>query len=309
MKKKPKKTAKAEGRPFNLSAYLAQRKARVERELSRRARSNGAGRLGEAMRYALLAGGKRLRPILVLAACEAVGAPAERALAPACAIEMVHTYSLVHDDLPAMDDDDLRRGQPTVHKKYDEAMAILAGDALLTEAFTLLAAPGGAAGLSPGERTELIHVLGEASGHRGMVLGQALDLEAEGQSISEATLRRLHRAKTGALLTAALSLGAVAGGAGAAERRALERYGRAIGLAFQIMDDVLDETSDTKTLGKRAGADKALDKSTFPKILGIERSRREAEGLIRRAQAALEPLGRRGEPLRALAGYIVERKN
>ncbi len=303
------KTKKAEGPSFALSPYLARRKAWVERELARRTRASGAGRLGEAMRYALLAGGKRLRPILVLAACEAVGTPPKRALAPACAIEMVHTYSLVHDDLPAMDDDDLRRGKPTVHKKYDEAVAILAGDALLTEAFTLLAAPGGAAGLSPRARMELVHILGEASGHRGMVLGQALDLEAEGKSISEAALRRLHRAKTGALLTAALSLGAVAGGAGPAERRALERYGRATGLAFQVMDDVLDETSDTKTLGKRAGADKALGKSTFPKILGLERSRREAQGLIRQAKAAIAPFGRRGEPLRALAGYIIERKN
>ncbi len=293
--------------PFALDAYLSERRKRIEKALLRCVRSSGNGQLGKAVHYSVIGGGKRLRPILVLAACEAVGGDPALAIPSACAIEMIHCYSLVHDDLPAMDDDDLRRGRPTVHKAFNEAAAILAGDALLTEALTLLADPVSNPGLRARTRASLVRALGQAAGWQGMVLGQALDLEAEGKQIGLAQLKRLHAAKTGALLTASLVMGALVGEAEPKEIRALERYGRAIGLAFQIVDDVLDITSDTKTLGKPVGSDQEKDKSTFPRLLGIERSMAEAQKLIKQAKRALSSFGPAAEPLRALADYVVER--
>lgn len=305
--KSPRRTKKT-NRPFALESYLEKRRRIVERALARSSRTPGMDDVGEALRYSLLAGGKRLRPVLVLAACEAVGGKVEQGLPAACAIEMIHTYSLVHDDLPAMDNDNLRRGRPTCHKAFDEATAILAGDALLTEAFTVLSDPR-AGKLSDKTRVALIDTLSRASGWRGMVGGQALDLAAEGKQISEKELRRLHAAKTGALLTAALTLGGLSGGASAIQLAALEKYGKAIGLAFQIVDDILDVTSTTETLGKPVGSDEGHDKSTFPKLMGLERSRKEADKLIAAAKRAVEPLGERAAALRALADYVVARVN
>ncbi|MCB0218510.1 MAG: polyprenyl synthetase family protein [Chrysiogenetes bacterium] len=294
---------------FSFNQYLKSQQKIVERELARRAKFKGYGQLGEAMQYALLGGGKRLRPILVLAACEAVGGKAAAAYPAACAIEMIHTYSLVHDDLPSMDDDDLRRGRPTTHKKYDEATAILVGDALLTQAFTVLTDPRAGLPLADKKRAELVLVLSDAAGWRGMVGGQALDMAAEKKQISLKELRTLHGAKTGALLTASLSMGAIVGGASAKKREALERYGRSIGLAFQVVDDILDVTADTATLGKPAGSDEGHDKSTFPKLMGLDKSRKEAARLIAQAKKELAPFGKKAEPLLALADYIGDRTN
>ena len=261
-------------------------------------------RLAEAMRHSLLGGGKRLRPALVLMAAEACGADPMVALPSACALEMVHTYSLVHDDLPAMDDDDLRRGRPTCHKAFDEATAILAGDALLTLAFEVVARevrPAEAAAAS-------VRVLAEAAGPAGMVGGQMADLQAEGRD--DATLdalEEIHRRKTGALLRASLQLGALAAGASEAIREALDVYGQGVGLAFQIVDDLLDVQGDEAKMGKRVGKDSGLGKWTYPGLLGIEGSRRRARQAADEAVAALEPLGDRAGRLRALAIDLLER--
>ncbi|MDQ7915920.1 polyprenyl synthetase family protein [Pseudomonas sp. 102515] len=263
-------------------------------------------RLYAAMAYSVMGGGKRVRPLLVYAACEALGGDPARADQAACAVELIHAYSLVHDDLPAMDDDDLRRGRPTTHKAYDEACAILAGDGLQTLAFeTLLAAPQDAR-----VRLEMVAVLARASGPAGMVGGQAIDLESVGRRIDQSALETMHLHKTGALIAASVQLGALASeAAGAAEREALARYAEAIGLAFQVWDDVLDIESDTQTLGKRQGADLARDKPTYPALLGLDAAKAYALELRDSALAAIEPLGAPAEPLRALARYIVERRS
>lgn len=264
------------------------------------------GRLYDAMAYSVMGGGKRVRPLLVYAACEALGGDPARADQAACAVELIHAYSLVHDDLPAMDDDDLRRGRPTTHKAYDEACAILAGDGLQTLAFeTLLAAPQDAA-----VRLEMVAVLARASGPAGMVGGQAIDLESVGRRIDQPALETMHLHKTGALIAASVQLGALASGAATAtDREALARYAQAIGLAFQVWDDVLDIEGDTQTLGKRQGADIARDKPTYPALLGLEAAKAYALELCDTALAAIAPLGERAEPLRALARYIVGRRS
>jgi len=261
-----------------------------------------------AVRYSLFAGGKRIRPVLVLAAGEAVGAPRAELLPLACAVEMIHTYSLIHDDLPAMDDDDLRRGKPTSHKVFGEAIAILAGDALLTRAFHLLATvPSGVDDALARRRLAATEVLGEACGTGGLIGGQVMDLESEGRATSAAALERLHRAKTGALLSACVRGGAILGGARPAELQALSRYAAAIGLAFQVVDDVLDATEDAASLGKTAGKDAAAHKATYVSVHGIERARAMADGLLRDALAAVAPFGPRGALLQALARLVVER--
>jgi geranylgeranyl diphosphate synthase type II len=261
-----------------------------------------------AMRYSLFAGGKRIRPVLVLAAGEAVGAPRAELLPLACAVEMIHTYSLVHDDLPAMDDDDLRRGKPTSHKVFGEAIAILAGDALLTHAFQLLASvPLGVEEALARRRLAATALLAEACGTGGLIGGQVMDLESEGRAIDAVSLERLHRAKTGALLSACVRGGAILGGARPDELEALTRYASAIGLAFQVVDDVLDATEDAASLGKTAGKDAAAHKATYVSVHGIERAREMADGLQRDALAAVAPLGPRGAVLQALARLVVER--
>ncbi|MFP4616496.1 MAG: polyprenyl synthetase family protein, partial [Thiohalorhabdus sp.] len=260
--------------------------------------------LGGALRYAVLGSGKRLRPILVLAGCEAVGGDADPALAPAAAVECIHAYSLVHDDLPALDNDDLRRGQPTTHKAFDEATAVLVGDALQTLAFQAIADAGG---LDVPTRLEMTRRLAHAAGHAGMVGGQALDLAQEDRAIGLEDLQRIHRLKTGALLRTSVELGALAGAADRETVDALGAYGRHIGLAFQITDDVLDVEGDTAALGKTAGADAEHRKATYPALLGLEESKRLARAEIERALEWLTPFGEAAEPLRALARYIIDR--
>ena len=261
-------------------------------------------RLAEAMRYSLMAGGKRLRPILALMAAEACGADPVEALPCACAVEMVHTYSLIHDDLPAMDDDDLRRGRPTCHKAFDEATAILAGDGLLTLAFETVVRYT----RPPDASARCVRILAEAAGPSGMVGGQMADLQAEGRTDGTATLlEAIHRRKTGALLRAPLTMGAVVAGASEVQIKALDDYGRAVGLAFQIVDDLLDVHGDEAKLGKRVNKDSDLGKWTYPALLGIEGSRARAKGLADEAMLALEPFGDRSARLRALAWDLLER--
>jgi len=262
----------------------------------------------KAVRYSLFAGGKRIRPLLVLAAGEAVGGERGELLPLACAVEMIHTYSLIHDDLPAMDNDDLRRGKPTSHKVFGEAIAILAGDALLTRAFHLLAeVPAGAGDALVRRRLRASAELGLACGTTGLIGGQVMDLESEGKAISAASLERLHRAKTGALLKASIRGGAVLGGAAEEDLARLTRYADAIGLAFQVVDDVLDATEDAEHLGKTAGKDEAAHKATYVSIHGLERAREMAAALREEALGALAPLGPKGALLAALGREIVDR--
>ncbi len=290
---------------FDFSSYLVESKARVEAALDESLGPERPEQLREAMRYSLLAGGKRLRPILCLAACELAGGDSEQALSTAVALEMIHTMSLIHDDLPAMDNDDLRRGRPTNHKVYGDAVAILAGDALLTRSFEMVALR------SPGVAPErLLKVVGELSvvaGAPGLVGGQVGDLECEGKQVDLDTLEFIHLHKTGALLSACVICGALIGGAKEDLIAALRIYARGIGLAFQIIDDILDVTASSDVLGKTAGKDLIADKTTYPKLLGLEESRRRAELLVSEAKAALEPWSASAAPLLALADYITSR--
>jgi len=271
-------------------------------------------KLHEAMRYALLGGGKRVRPLLVYAAGALFGADAATLSRAAAAVEMIHAYSLVHDDMPCMDDDELRRGKPTVHVAYDEATALLVGDALQSQAFLVLAEAGGEAGnsaspLPPARQVAMLRLLAHASGSAGMCGGQAIDLDSVGVSLTLAQLEQMHQLKTGALLRASVVLGALAGKElNAAETAALNDYARAIGLAFQVVDDVLDATADSATLGKTAGKDAADNKPTYVSILGLEPSRALAEKLRLDAHAALAPFGEKALRLRELADLIVQRK-
>jgi len=290
---------------FDFGSYLQETRERVEVALDASLGPEEPENLRAAMRYSLLAGGKRLRPILCLAACELAGAPADLALPTAVALEMVHTMSLIHDDLPAMDNDDLRRGRPTSHKMFGEAMAILAGDALLTRAFEMVALR------SPGvEPQRLLAVLGElsrAAGAPGLVGGQVVDLDSEGKDVDLTTLEYIHLHKTGALLRACVVCGALVGGAAENLIEALRVYARGIGLAFQIIDDILDVTASSEVLGKTAGKDLTADKTTYPKLLGLEESRKRAEVLVIEAKGALAPWSTRAQPLLALADYITSR--
>ena len=288
--------------PFaeRLTDYRERVQAMLERVLP--PVSQSPQRLHEAMRYAVLNGGKRVRATLVIATGEALRADPGRLEPPACAVELIHAYSLVHDDLPSMDDDDLRRGVPTCHRAFGEATALLAGDALHTLAFEVLSdAPGPDAGA-------LVQVLARASGSRGMAGGQAVDLDSVGRTLTLAQLESMHLRKTGALIRASVRLGAL--GAGAHEPEVLDRldtYARCIGLAFQIRDDVLDIESDTETLGKRQGADARLDKPTYPAIIGLEASRAHARALHEQACESLAPFGSDAGFLRDLSGFIVSR--
>lgn len=259
-----------------------------------------------AMAYSLFPGGKRLRPILAIQACRVVGGRVDDVLPAAAAIEMIHTYSLVHDDLPALDNDDLRRGRASSHRIFGEAMAILAGDALLTHAFEIMSAHPAAPHYAT-RRLRAIAVLAGAAGVQGMIAGQVMDLEAEGRPFTGAKLQRIHRGKTGALIRASLQIGAILGGGGDSEVRALGRYGDGVGLAFQIIDDILDQEGSAEGLGKSVGKDRRDRKATFPALLGVPRSRRRAELATTGAVAALRPFGRRGRALADLARFILER--
>lgn len=268
-------------------------------------------RLRDAMRYSLFNGGKRVRPILVYASgfavCDKLSAEQQSSLdLVACAVESIHAYSLVHDDLPAMDDDDLRRGKPTCHIAFDEATAILAGDALQTLAFELLSQ---AAYLTDSCKLALLQHLTRATGIHGMVLGQAIDLAAVNQQLDLAQLENMHRHKTGALIRASVAMGAITGGANTLQLRALDTYAAAIGLAFQVQDDILDVTTDTQTLGKQQGADVARNKPTYVALLGLDQARAKARELHQQALEALKDFDQRAEPLRALSAYIIERSH
>jgi len=260
--------------------------------------------LAAAMRYAVTGGGKRVRPFLVYAAGRALGAPLERLDAPAAAVEFIHAYSLVHDDLPAMDDDDLRRGRPTCHRAFDEATAILAGDALQGLAFSTLAEAGE---LPEATRLRMVAGLAHAAGAEGMVGGQARDINAVGRETDLAGLEAMHRRKTGALIEVSARLGGLAAGADEATLGTLERYAAAVGLAFQIQDDILDVVGDTETLGKTGGADAAREKPTYPALLGLEGARARARAMVDDALEALAELDEGAEPLRDLARYVIER--
>jgi len=263
-----------------------------------------------AVRYSLFAGGKRIRPALVIASGEAVGGARGELMPLACAAEMIHTYSLVHDDLPAMDDDDLRRGKPTSHRVFGEAIAVLAGDALLTRAFHLLSeVPDRSDEVRLRRRLRATALLGEACGTTGLIGGQVMDLESEGRAIGASDLERLHRAKTGALLSACVRGGAILGGTDEAALERLTRYASAIGLAFQVVDDVLDATEDAEHLGKTAGKDEAAKKATYVSVHGLDAARRFAASLRQEALDAVAPLGPRGELLSAIARLIVDRRS
>ncbi len=291
----------------SIDHYLKERVTLIEAELARIVAESDspAARLFEAMRYSLLAGGKRLRPILALAACEAVGGRIEAAMSFACAIEMIHTYSMIHDDLPCMDNDDLRRGRPTSHKVYGEAIATLAGDALLTDAFEVAARC--TARVNPTIVLQNLRELAQAAGSAGMVAGQVIDVLGEGKPAGLEQLKYLHSRKTGALFVAAVRSGARLGGADQPQLDSLTDYARALGLAFQVVDDLLDVESSTEQMGKRTHKDQARGKATYPAILGVERSRELARELERQALEALVAFDQRAEPLRDLANFAVER--
>ena len=285
------------------AAVQAEVEAALARELP--AADRAPARLHEAMRYAVLGGGKRVRPLLVYAAGEAAGAARERLAAAACAVEFIHAYSLVHDDLPCMDNDVLRRGRPTVHVQYDEATAMLAGDALQSLAFEVLARHRIAD--DPADQVEMLRLLAQAAGSPGMAGGQAIDLESVGKSLSLPELELMHIMKTGALIRASVLLGARCGTLANGELEALDRYAKCIGLAFQVVDDILDAEAPTETLGKTAGKDAAQGKPTYVSLLGIGQAREWAERLRQDAHAALAPFGERASQLRGLADFIVLR--
>ncbi len=266
--------------------------------------------LHKAMRYSVFAGGKRVRPVLLLAACEAVGGDIANALPAACAMEMIHTYSLIHDDLPAMDNDDFRRGRPTNHKVFGDATAILAGDALLTEAFILLSNQLAAPSVDPMKLLQVIDEIGRCAGSRGMIGGQVVDMESEGKpEIDFATVQYIHARKTGALIKASIRAGALLGLAEPSGEDALVKYGEAVGLAFQIADDILDIEGTTEELGKDAGSDQERGKATYPAVIGLAESKRRALELVQVALEALSGFDDKADPLREIASYIVKRKS
>ena len=294
---------------LDLKSYLSSRKQLVEEALEKifPATSGLQKTVVEAARYSLFAGGKRLRPILCMAASEAVGGDVKTVLPAACALEMIHTYSLIHDDLPAMDNDDFRRGVPTNHKVYGEAVAILAGDALLTEAFEYFTQRADTR-VSPDKAIEVIRIAVKAAGYRGMIGGQVIDLECENQKVSLTTVEYMHIHKTGALLSASLEIGAVLGGGSPEQTKALKNYGHHFGLAFQITDDLLDVEGDKALMGKTPGSDAAKKKMTYPALLGVADSRKAAKEHVESALEALVGFDAEAEPLRAVARYLLVRR-
>lgn len=294
---------------MNLQEYISKRVEKIELELDRYlpAPERLPSSLHQAMRYSVFAGGKRIRPLLMIAACEGVGGEIGAVLPTACAMEMIHTYSLIHDDLPAMDDDDYRRGRQTNHKVYGEATAILAGDALLTQAFILLATSASDDSVSAANRLRVLQIIANAAGSLGMVGGQIVDMDSEGKKVELPLVEYIHTHKTGALILASLQAGAVIGGASPGAYAALTRYGECAGLAFQIADDILDIIGEQSIIGKDVGSDIHRGKATYPALLGLAESRRRAEELRDLAIEALLPLGDKAEPLRVLVSFIVDR--
>ncbi|MFQ5881659.1 MAG: polyprenyl synthetase family protein [Candidatus Methylomirabilales bacterium] len=295
---------------MDLKAYLADRRALVEGALKRfmPGEETMPPELHRAMHYSLFAGGKRLRPILTIAAAEAVGGRGEEVLPIACTFEFIHTYSLIHDDLPAMDDDDLRRGRPTCHKVFGQAMAILAGDALLTEAFVLLTNPVHVSHHDPRLLRTVIHEIAGAAGSQGMVGGQAVDILSEGKAVEMPLLSYIHTHKTGALILCPLRAGAHLGGGTEGDLEAITQYGKAVGLAFQIADDILDIEGKEETRGKKVGGDTSRGKATYPAIVGLEEAKRQAQRLVQEALEAIASFNQKADPLREIARFIVSRK-
>ncbi|RKJ98796.1 polyprenyl synthetase family protein [Alicycliphilus denitrificans] len=292
---------------YDFARWMRGQLAQVEAGLSLWVRADAPAGLGAAMRYAVLDGGKRLRPLLVLAACEAVGGLGQAALRAACAVELIHAYSLVHDDMPCMDNDVLRRGKPTVHVRFGQAQALLAGDALQALAFELLTPEDG---VPPAMQARLCRLLAQAAGADGMAGGQAIDLASVGRQLTQDQLRHMHRLKTGALLRASVVMGAACGEPAGVAEQALAQYGAAIGLAFQVVDDVLDVTQDSATLGKTAGKDAASDKPTYVSLMGLDAARDHAEALRAEAHAALAASGLADtRALAALADMVVRRSH
>lgn len=294
---------------FDLNTYFAEHNQRINRALeSLLATADRADRILEAMTYSLMAGGKRIRPVLCLAATEAAAGDPEDAMPAACALEMIHTYSLIHDDLPAMDDDALRRGKPTCHVAFDEATAILAGDALLTLAFQTLSSVEIHTAEQAAKWLDVIQLVSHAAGYCGMIQGQMLDMAAEKKQLTLAELKSMHRLKTGALIEASLISGAVLGGLNATRISMLESYAQNIGLAFQVTDDILNVEGDPEIMGKAVGTDKLRNKTTYPSLLGLKESKDFAGQLVENALQAIETFDDKAEPLRAIAKYIVKRK-
>jgi geranylgeranyl diphosphate synthase type II len=294
---------------FELTPYLKSKRKQIDTFLDQCLQHTpGSSRLIAAMRYSLMAGGKRLRPVLCLAGAEAVGGKAKDALGAACALEMIHTYSLIHDDLPAMDNDDLRRGKPTCHIAFDEATAILAGDALLTMAFKILSSIEHVDERRISKWFRVLHRIACAAGYEGMIEGQMRDIAAENTSLSLDELEKLHALKTGALIEASVYSGALLGGGSLNQIEQLEIYAHCIGLAFQVKDDVLNVEGDPEILGKGVGTDEIRQKSTYPSIMGLEKSKSFARELVNQALRALESFDHRSDSLRAIANYIIERK-
>jgi len=294
---------------FDLSAYIKNKNQQINVALEKiLLDSQPFEPIVEAMKYSLMAGGKRIRPVLCLAAAEAVGGKSQAVLPAACALEMVHTYSLIHDDLPAMDNDDLRRGKPTCHIAFDEATAILAGDALLTLAFEVLSSVQFTDENQASGWLKVIHIISTAAGYRGMIRGQMLDMAAEGRHLTVDELKSMHALKTGALIEASLLCGALLADARKRQREILKTYARNIGLAFQVTDDILNVEGNPKIMGKAVGTDELREKSTYPALLGLETSRQFAKNLVDEALQALAVFDKEADPLRALATYIIERK-
>ncbi len=291
---------------MELKEYLSARRAEVDRALDHFLPSANTrpATIHKAMRYSLFAGGKRLRPVLCLAAAEACGGNAKAAIPLACALECIHTYSLVHDDLPSMDNDDFRRGRPTCHKAFGEGIAVLAGDALLTIAFEIATTAELRRRYS---LRDILHELATGAGSRKLIAGQVADLEGEGQLATRAQLRYIHENKTAALLTTTVRLGAMSANATAPQLVAITKFGRSLGLAFQVIDDILDVTQTSEKLGKSAGKDVAAQKATYPAVIGLDRSRAEAKRLTKQAHSTLKIFGKKADTLRGLANYLLER--
>lgn len=290
---------------FDLNSYLSSKRKQINKALGS-IFADDSSKIVKAMKYSLMAGGKRIRPVLCMAAAEAVGRQNKDVIRAACALEMIHTYSLIHDDLPAMDNDKLRRGIPTCHIAFDEATAILAGDALLTLSFEFLSSTGSSNRSL--EWINVMHIIAKAAGYKGMIEGQMQDMAAEGNQLRLTDLEKMHALKTGALIEASVTAGAILGKGNDVQIQNLKAYSRNIGLAFQVTDDILNVEGDPNIMGKDAGSDQLRAKSTYPGILGLESSREFAKKLVKDALKALENFDNKANPLRAIAHYIIERK-
>jgi geranylgeranyl diphosphate synthase type II len=295
---------------MDLKAYLKEKREMVEEALGRvfPQPEGPASDVVKAMRYSLFAGGKRMRPILCIAGAETVGGHGREVLPVACALEMIHTYSLIHDDLPAMDNDDLRRGLPTNHKVFGDAVAILAGDGLLTEAFRAITQLELSLKTEPHTLLNVIRLIADASGYQGMVGGQVADIQSEGKAVGPPVVEFIHTHKTGALIAASVTSGAILGGGNREQVNALDRYGKSIGLAFQIADDILDVEGETEKMGKKVGGDTRKKKVTYPSVFGLPRSKEIQEEMVDRAIESLKSFDHKADPLKSIAVYIIERK-